>query len=116
MRSINHTEAESTIIDLVDKLLIKAIVQEASDIHLEPMVDQLRVRMRLDGILYDQSPITAHQMFQVLSRIKVLSHMNIAEKRLPQDGTFSIKLNNKPIDFRISTFPTTWGGNACTSS
>ena len=98
-----------SVIELVDTLLHNAIAQSASDIHLEPTDQHLRIRSRIDGVLYDQKVIEHADMAQVLSRLKVLARMNIAEKRLPQDGKFGITVDNKPIDLRVSTFPTFFG-------
>ncbi len=100
---------DSPGIILVDRLLEKAILQGASDIHLEPCEQTLRVRFRIDGLLYDEPIIEQSSMAQVLSRIKVLARMDIAERRIPQDGKFCSVLNGKTIDLRISTFPAVYG-------
>lgn len=101
---------EKSVVSLVERLLARAIEQGVSDIHLEPMSNQLRVRFRVDGVLQDQEPIDASIMAQIISRLKVLGSMDIAQKRIPQDGTFTITFNNQnPIDFRISTFPSLFG-------
>lgn len=100
---------DQSVISQVDSLIHAALAHNASDIHLEPTIESLRVRYRIDGVLYDQNPIARSIMQQVISRLKVLGQMNIAEKRIPQDGTFSVTIENKPIDFRISTFPSLHG-------
>ncbi len=100
---------DQSVIRQVDSVIHDAIAQSASDIHLEPCEKHLRVRFRVDGVLYDQNPISHSIMQQVISRLKVLGHMNIAEKRLPQDGKFSKTVENNPIDFRVSTFPSLYG-------
>ncbi len=106
---------EDPIIDLVDSILYKALDVHASDIHFQPDADVLTVRYRIDGILYDQAPIKQVLVSQVLSRIKVLSSLDIAQKRLPQDGKFNVCVNydnresHEPIDFRVSTFPSIYG-------
>ena len=100
---------DAPAVTLVDDLLTKAIEAQASDIHLEPTEDDLRMRFRIDGVLYDQSPIESNLMDQVISRIKVLAHINIAEKRIPQDGKFKLIKHNQPIDLRISSFPSLYG-------
>lgn len=103
-----HTD--QSIIELVDGLIALAVDKQASDIHLEPRKDDLRVRLRLDGVLHDHDPIAQTHMHQVISRVKVLGRINIAEKRLAQDGKFSMSFKEgNPIDFRISTFPTLFG-------
>ena len=96
---------------LVDSLLHKAIEVGASDIHLEPTTESMRVRYRIDGILYDQEPIDLADSSSVLSRLKVLSSIDIAQKRVPQDGKFRVKIDKKNnlIDLRVSTFPSIYG-------
>lgn len=100
---------DQSVISQVDSLIHAALSHNASDIHLEPTVEHLRVRYRIDGVLYDQNPIARSIMQQVVSRLKVLGQMNIAEKRLPQDGKFSLTIESKPVDFRVSTFPSLHG-------
>ncbi len=100
---------DQSVISQVDALIHTAFSQDASDVHLEPTADNLRVRYRIDGVLYDQNPVARSIMQQVVSRLKVLGHMNIAEKRLPQDGKFSMVIESKPVDFRVSTFPSLYG-------
>src|SRR5581483_12140973 len=100
---------QAPIITLIDAIIHKAIDCKASDVHFESTDRNLRVRYRIDGILYDQPPIDHESMFQALSRIKVLAHINIAEKRVPQDGKFRIMYGTDAIDLRISTFPSIYG-------
>src|SRR5262249_7739466 len=85
--------------------LAEAVDCHASDIHLEPSYDRLRVRYRIDGILYDKEAISTDYAAQIASRIKILSHVDVSEKRLPQDGKFSIMHHTRPIDMRVSTSP-----------
>ncbi len=100
---------EAPVIRLVNLTLINAIKQNSSDIHIEPFEKEVRVRYRIDGVLRDtQSPPKALQA-AVVSRIKVLSEMDIAERRVPQDGRFRIKFEGREIDFRVSTLPTYFG-------
>lgn len=96
-------------IELVSKLIEKAINLCASDIHLEPFVEGLRVRYRIDGVLYNQPAISLDISLQVISRIKVMGYMDISEHRLPQDGKYSGQFSNNCVDIRISTFPTLYG-------
>lgn len=100
---------EAPISKVVAVLLRHAIEGDASDIHIEPMADRLRVRFRLLGILHSSInlPIAYHPA--IVARIKILSNLRIDETRKPQDGRFSTKIDNKKIDFRVSTFPTTLG-------
>lgn len=96
-------------IDIVEDLLLKAISNRASDIHLESLLDKLRVRVRIDGELSDIESIDKKLSLLVISRVKVLSNMNVAEKRIPQDGKFSYTYNNRDIDIRVSSFPGIYG-------
>lgn len=98
-----------SIVQHVDTLISDAIAKAASDIHLEPTAHHLRVRLRVDGLLYDQVPMSLSMMQQVISRLKVLAQMDIAEKRLPQDGKFTLSFEENQIDFRVSTFPSLFG-------
>ena len=95
------------LIDYINKTLIDAIDQNASDIHFEPYSDKFRVRFRVDGLLHDYDFPPLHQKYAIAARLKVMSNLDIAEKRLPQDGRFQIRhINRDPMDFRISTCPT----------
>lgn len=100
---------ESSIIKLVDLIIKEAITQRASDIHIEPGKDRLGIRYRIDGILYEISPPPKHLLAPIISRIKILSAMDIAERRLPQDGGFTVKMEDRFIDMRVSTVPTVYG-------
>jgi type II secretory ATPase GspE/PulE/Tfp pilus assembly ATPase PilB-like protein len=99
---------ENSAVFLADSILYKAILMKASDIHLEPSSFRMRVRYRIDGILYDQKSTGKNIGEQVVSRIKILSSLNIAQRRLPQDGKLMI-FCDRDIDLRISTFPTIFG-------
>ncbi len=102
---------QTQVINLVDGILKKAVERGASDIHLEPEKNKFICRYRIDGILYKISEFPANLLDGVLSRIKIMADMDIAEKRLPQDGRFGIEILGKPIDMRVSTFPTINGEN-----
>jgi type II secretory ATPase GspE/PulE/Tfp pilus assembly ATPase PilB-like protein len=107
---INQTsEQEFPVIHLVDNVLANAIMHAASDIHFEPTPQKLRIRLRIDGILYDHEAVDVTLMQQLLARLKVLANINIAEKRIPQDGKFRILSNEHEIDLRVSTFPALYG-------
>lgn len=97
------------VIRFVDLLLKKAIEDQASDIHIEPFEERLIVRYRLDGILYELPPPPHQLHLAVVSRIKILSKLDIAEKRIPQDGSFAITYKNRNIDVRVSTIPVMFG-------
>ncbi len=97
-------------IELVDQLIKSAIDYRVSDIHLEPSAHNLRIRWRIDGVLVDRPAVENNLKDQVLSRIKVLAHIDIAEKRMPHDGKFVvIGTDNRLIDLRVSTFPSIYG-------
>ena len=100
---------EAPIIRLVNQLLFRSVKQNASDIHLEPFEKELVVRFRIDGVLYDVMHPPKKAQNSILSRIKIMANLNIAEKRLPQDGRIRIKLAGKDIDIRVSTLPTSFG-------
>lgn len=103
------TADEAPIIRFVNSLVTKAYRERASDIHIEPFETELVVRYRIDGILYEvfKPPIKAHA--GMISRIKIMSGLNIAEKRLPQDGRFRVRIAGKDVDVRVSTLPTSFG-------
>ncbi|MBI1908894.1 MAG: type II secretion system ATPase GspE [Deltaproteobacteria bacterium] len=100
---------EAPIIRLVNSLMFRAVKQKASDIHIEPFEKDLVVRFRVDGILYDILRPPKKAMAAIISRVKVMASLNIAEKRLPQDGRIRIKIAGKDIDIRVSTVPTSFG-------
>jgi general secretion pathway protein E len=100
---------EAPIIKLVNSLLFRAVKSKASDIHVEPFEKDLVVRFRIDGVLYDIMHPPKKTQNSVISRIKIMANLNIAEKRLPQDGRIRIKIAGKDIDIRVSTLPTSFG-------
>jgi general secretion pathway protein E len=100
---------EAPIIRLVNSLLFRAAKERASDIHIEPMERELLVRFRIDGVLQEIIKPPKRYQSSILSRVKIMSQLNIAEKRLPQDGRIRIKLAGRDIDIRVSTIPTTYG-------
>lgn len=97
------------VIRFVDLLLSQAVKSRASDVHIEPQEKSMNIRMRIDGILRDMVPPARKMQAAVITRIKILSEMNIAERRLPQDGRFKIKTSGKDIDVRVSSIPTIYG-------
>lgn len=100
---------EDPIVALVDMILYNAIVAQASDIHLEPRENDMRVRYRIDGVLYDQESIAFVQQSLVISRLKILAALDIAQRRIPQDGKVRIIISDSLIDLRVSTFPSIYG-------
>lgn len=96
-------------VKIANDIILLAMELGASDIHIEPGPDNARVRYRVDGLLYDKQNISNIYALQVISRIKVLAHINVAEKRLPQDGKFFVNFKGQDVDLRISTFPSIYG-------
>jgi type IV pilus assembly protein PilB len=93
----------------VNLVLFQAIQDRASDIHFEPFENEFRIRYRVDGALYEMSPPPKHLALPVISRLKVMSNLNISERRLPQDGRISYIVANRQVDLRVSTLPTQFG-------
>jgi type IV pilus assembly protein PilB len=105
-----EAEANATpIIRFVDLILYQAIQDRASDIHFEPFENEFKIRYRVDGALYEMSPPPRHLALPVISRVKVMASMNIAERRLPQDGRIQKHIAGRNIDLRVSTLPTQFG-------
>ena len=102
-------EDDAPVIKLVNSLLFRAVKEKASDIHIEPYEKDMVVRYRIDGILFDIFKPPKKLQNAITSRIKVMANLNIAEKRLPQDGRIPLKVGGKDIDIRLSTVPTTHG-------
>ena len=108
-RKLEEAASEAPVVRWVNAMITRAVRERASDIHIEPTREGLTVRFRIDGILHGiVSPKKALQL-AVVSRIKIMSRMNIAEKRVPQDGRYGAVIDGREIDFRVSTFPTTYG-------
>ncbi len=108
---ISDLDQDASIVKFVNQVIWEAYQERATDIHLEPMEEELRVRYRVDGRL-NETPLPAQLVrFQaaIISRIKVMSNMDIAEKRLPQDGRIGLRMNGEDLDVRVSTMPTTYG-------
>jgi type II secretion system protein E len=101
--------AEAPIIKLVNNILFQAVKRNASDIHIEPFEKELRVRYRIDGVMLDVMSPPKRIQGALASRIKIMSHLNIAEKRIPQDGRMQIKVADKAIDIRVSVLPVVHG-------
>ena len=100
---------EAPVVKLVDLIIRQAIDEKASDIHIEPFKDRICLRYRIDGKLYEIPPPAKHMHLPIVSRIKILSKLDIAEKRLPQDGAFAVRIGDRPIDLRVSSLPTIYG-------
>src|SRR5881409_1152489 len=105
-----EAEANTTpIIRFVDLILYQAIQDRASDIHFEPFENEFKIRYRVDGALYEMSPPPRHLALPVISRLKVMANMNIAERRLPQDGRIQKNIAGRTVDLRVSRLPTQFG-------
>ena len=102
-------DGDAPIIRLVQQMLVDAFKMRASDIHIEPMENRLRIRYRVDGALYEMQPPPVHLSVPVISRVKVMSNMNIAERRVPQDGRIVKQIGDRSVDMRVSTLPTQYG-------
>jgi type IV pilus assembly protein PilB len=100
-----------SVIKLVESVIIQAIKERASDIHLEPMEDKMRVRFRIDGVLYEKPHLSKDLERKVISRIKIVSGMDVADSRRPQDGRMTLPYKNSEYDIRISTLPDIIGEN-----
>ncbi|MCC7176627.1 MAG: type II secretion system ATPase GspE [Bryobacterales bacterium] len=101
--------SEAPVIRLVNALIAQAIEKRSSDIHIEPFEKEFRVRYRVDGVLYNQEPPPRELKAAIISRVKLMAKLNIAERRLPQDGRIKIKILGREVDLRVSTLPTLYG-------
>src|SRR5436190_937339 len=108
---INADDPEASVVKFVNQIIREAIFERATDIHVEPLENDLRIRYRIDGILHEVAVPPQLRVLQsaIISRLKVMSHMDIAERRLPQDGRMNLLAKNQEIDVRVSTIPTVNG-------
>jgi general secretion pathway protein E len=108
---LNADDPEASVVKFVNQIIREAIVERATDIHVEPLENDLRIRYRIDGILHEVAVPPQLRLLQsaIISRLKVMSHMDIAERRLPQDGRMNLQSTNQNIDVRVSTIPTVNG-------
>jgi len=100
---------DNKVIRLINLVLLQAIKDKASDIHFEPFEEEFKMRYRIDGVLYEMIPPPMHLALPIVSRIKVMAELDIAERRLPQDGRIELMVNNNPVDLRVSVLPTMFG-------
>ena len=105
--------SDTSIVQFVNAVLKKAVVEKASDIHFEPFADEYIIRCRIDGALYEVESPPLSLMPAICSRIKVLSNLNISERRKPQDGRIDYKFQGRAVDMRVSTLPTQYGESIC---
>jgi len=108
-KDIANMANDTPIIRFVNLVMQQAIKDKASDIHFEPFENQFRIRYRIDGALYEMAPPPKSLALPVISRIKVLANLNIAEQRIPQDGRIKMTISGRPVDLRVSTLPTQFG-------
>jgi type IV pilus assembly protein PilB len=108
-RDIESMADQTPIIKFVNLVLGQAIRDKASDIHFEPFEHEFKIRYRIDGALYEMAPPPKALALPIISRVKVLASLNIAERRLPQDGRIKINIGGRPVDLRVSTLPTQFG-------
>ncbi len=108
-RDLENAANEAPIIKFVDAVLYQAVKDKASDIHFEPFEKEFKIRYRIDGALYEMAPPPRNLAVPVISRVKIMSNLNISERRKPQDGRIQLKVAGNPIDLRVSTLPTQFG-------
>jgi len=109
LSNIGEVVEDAPIVKFVNLLITQAIQDRASDIHIEPNERDLRVRFRIDGVLHEVMRSPKNIQSGVISRLKIMSEINIAERRIPQDGRLSVTSNGKKVDLRVATLPTVWG-------
>jgi type IV pilus assembly protein PilB len=107
--ALEELASQAPIVRFVNVIMLKAIQDRASDIHFEPFEDEFKIRYRVDGALYEMAPPPKHLALPIISRVKVMSNLNIAERRLPQDGRIQLNIGGKQVDLRVSTLPTQFG-------
>ncbi len=106
---LNKAADSNPVKKLINLVLLQAIKDKASDIHFEPFEEEFKMRYRIDGVLYEMMPPPTHIASAISSRIKVMANLDIAERRMPQDGRIELNVNNQPIDLRVSVLPTMFG-------
>jgi len=109
VNQLEQAASSTPVVRFVNLVLYQAVQDRASDIHFEPFENEFKIRYRVDGALYEMAPPPKHLALPVTSRLKVISGLNIAERRLPQDGRIQLNIAGRPIDFRVSTLPTQFG-------
>ena len=109
LEELSQAAEDNKVVRLVNLVLLQAIKDKASDIHFEPFEDEFKMRYRIDGILYEMIPPPRHLALPIISRVKVMADLDIAERRLPQDGRIELTVNNNPVDLRVAVLPTMFG-------
>jgi type II secretion system protein E len=111
LKKLEEITEEPVVIKLVNLIIMQAVKERVSDIHIEPEEDILKTRFRVDGMLREEAPMPKHLQSAIISRIKIMANLDIAERRKPQDGRFTIKIEGRDIDVRVSSVPTIYGEN-----
>jgi general secretion pathway protein E/type IV pilus assembly protein PilB len=108
---VDEEDPEATVVSFVNQIMREALDERATDIHVEPLENDLRIRYRIDGVLHEVPVPSRIKMLQasVISRIKIMAHLDIAERRMPQDGRINLEMEGQPIDVRVATIPTVSG-------
>jgi general secretion pathway protein E len=109
LEHLRDMASEAPVIRLVNAVIASAVEKRASDIHIEPFEKEFRIRYRIDGVLVNQDPPPREMKAAIISRVKLMARLNIAERRLPQDGRIKIKTIGREVDLRVSTLPTLYG-------
>ncbi len=109
LEELSQAAEDNKVVRLVNLVLLQAIKDKASDIHFEPFEDEFKMRYRIDGVLYEMIPPPRHLALPIISRVKVMADLDIAERRLPQDGRIELTVHNSPVDLRVSVLPTMFG-------
>src|SRR5579863_1592171 len=109
LEHLRDMASEAPVIRLVNAMVAQAVEKRASDIHIEPFEREFRVRYRIDGVLVNQDPPPRELKAAIISRVKLMAKLNIAERRLPQDGRIKVKTLGREVDLRVSTLPTLYG-------
>jgi len=109
LTSVEALADSAPVRKLLNMVLLMAIKDHASDVHFEPFEDEFRIRIKADGVLYEMVPPPRHLAFAITTRIKVMSNLDIAERRLPQDGRIELSVGGHPVDLRVSVLPTMFG-------
>ena len=109
LEQLRDMASEAPVIRLVNAAIAQAVEKRASDIHIEPFEKEFRIRFRIDGVLYNQEPPPRELKAAIISRVKLMAKLNIAERRLPQDGRIKVKTVGREVDLRVSTLPTLYG-------
>ncbi|GGS74869.1 hypothetical protein GCM10010156_37090 [Planobispora rosea] len=107
--NLNSVEEDAPIVRYVNSLLEQAIQNRASDLHLEPTEHDMRVRYRIDGVLHEVDTVPRHVQSALISRLKIMSSVDITERRIPQNGRITVMINGRKVDLRTATLPTVWG-------